>query len=432
MGQSLPIQGIRMLVLFLGLLCIIQANAVPADINTVPVHDNGLMNPGELELARDLDVHEANNAGLINPTDLIPNIYLEPTVRFVDDIEEEGDEWKEEVMDRADKTCGCGSSITNPSGRIVNGKEVNPVHSRPYQVMLQLCFTNVCSLCGGTLLNKRYVLSAMHCVYNKKRGWAKDIKAVIGEHNIQYDWETKAKEQAIRVVDIVSRRDYNTETMDNDIAILKLGEDVKFSRYVIPACLPSRMQNDYTGRSAVVSGWGAISEGGPSSKYLKETTVRIVGRNDRTCQGYRINSAQDLIKFCAYASGTDSCQGDSGGPLVLKDNGGKNTVVGVVSYGYGCARPNVAGVYAKVTGYLHWINRSIKDGWCDGSESSSSSSGGNSSNKPSSGRPCNLKCYIGSPTGNFILNGIRAKCIRGICQSTDGSDLCAALGVRGC
>merc|ERR1712142_1173623 len=167
------------------------------------------------------------------------------------------------------------------------------------------------------------------------------------------------------------------------------------------------------------SGWGAIYEDGPSSKYLKETTVRIVSSRDRTCRGYGID---DSLQMCGYAYRTDSCQGDSGGPLVLKD-GGKNTVVGVVSYGYGCARPNVAGVYAKVTGYLHWINRSIKDGWCDGSESSSSSSGGNSSNKPSSGRPCNLKCYIGSPTGNFILNGIRAKCIRGICQSTDGSDL---------
>jgi len=414
-----------MLVLTLCLLCIIQANAVPAEINSVPAHDNGLVNPADLTLDRDLDVHEAHADGLINPSELTPTFFLQPNVRAVDDIEEEE---AEEVMDRSVKTCGCGTSITNPSGRIVAGSEVRPVHKLPYQVRLQLCRASGCSLCGGTLLNKRYVLSAMHCVYSGKKGWVTNIEAVIGEHNVQQDWETKAKEQVIRVVDIVHRKDYDEKNIENDICILKLGEDVKFSKYVVPACLPSSARNDYTGKSAVVSGWGAIYEDGPSSKYLKETTVRIVSSRDRTCRGYRID---DSLQMCGYAYRTDSCQGDSGGPLVLKD-GGKNTVVGVVSYGAGCARPNTAGVYAKVTGYLPWILSNIKDGWCDGTEGSSSSSSSSSSNTSSTAKPCNLTCFIGRPTGTFYLNGVQSKCVRGICTAPDGSDLCAALGVRGC
>ena len=63
-------------------------------------------------------------------------------------------------------------------------------------------------------------------------------------------------------------------------------------------------------------------------------------------------------KMCGYKAGTDSCQGDSGGPLVVKEDG-RWTVVGVVSYGLGCARTGYAGVYARVTNYLDWINTNI-------------------------------------------------------------------------
>ena len=66
-------------------------------------------------------------------------------------------------------------------------------------------------------------------------------------------------------------------------------------------------------------------------------------------------------KMCAYKQGTDSCQGDSGGPLVVQEDG-RWTVVGVVSYGIGCARTGYSGVYARVNNYLDWINQNIADG----------------------------------------------------------------------
>ena len=64
-------------------------------------------------------------------------------------------------------------------------------------------------------------------------------------------------------------------------------------------------------------------------------------------------------KMCAYKEASDSCAGDSGGPLVVKENG-RWTIVGVVSYGVGCARRGYAGVYARVTSYLDWINHHIE------------------------------------------------------------------------
>merc|ERR1739848_511268 len=98
--------------------------------------------------------------------------------------------------------------------------------------------------------------------------------------------ETSADEQSIQVEDIISRSDYNENTIENDIAILKLSQDVTFSDYVVPACLPSSSSNSYTGQSATVSGWGTTSEGGDTSAFLKETSVNVVSATDSTCSGY--------------------------------------------------------------------------------------------------------------------------------------------------
>ena len=108
----------------------------------------------------------------------------------------------------------------------------------------------------------------------------------------------------------------------------------------------------------ILQGWGTTSEGGSTSSVLKETTQTILSSTDPICvQGSQDNPVPNS-KMCGYKQGTDSCQGDSGGPLVVKEDG-RWTVVGVVSYGLGCARTGYAGVYARVTNYLDWINTNI-------------------------------------------------------------------------
>lgn len=64
--------------------------------------------------------------------------------------------------------------------------------------------------------------------------------------------------------------------------------------------------------------------------------------------------------ICAYANGKDSCQGDSGGPLTVKNDDGQYELIGVVSFGFGCARPNVPGVYASVPSALDWIKENTE------------------------------------------------------------------------
>ena len=94
------------------------------------------------------------------------------------------------------------------------------------------------------------------------------------------------------------------------------------------------------------------------SDVLKLTQQTILASTERACVTGAQQSPVPNSKMCAYREGTDSCQGDSGGPLVVSEDG-RWTVVGVVSYGIGCARPGYAGVYARVTNYLDWINQNI-------------------------------------------------------------------------
>ena len=103
-------------------------------------------------------------------------------------------------------------------------------------------------------------------------------------------------------------------------------------------------------------------------------------------------------KMCAYKQGTDSCQGDSGGPLVVQEDG-RWTVVGVVSYGIGCARTGYSGVYARVNNYLDWINQNIADGWCG--TSSTTSSAPSTTSSSTMGPTCDLRCTnVGSLTAD--------------------------------
>ena len=70
--------------------------------------------------------------------------------------------------------------------------------------------------------------------------------------------------------------------------------------------------------------------------------------------GYSITDGM----ICAGEEGKDSCQGDSGGPMVASVNG-TSVLVGVVSWGIGCAQEGYPGVYARVANYVDWIEETM-------------------------------------------------------------------------
>merc|ERR1712136_223854 len=240
-------------------------------------------------------------------------------------------------------------------GYIVGGSNAQR-GSLPWQVSLQ----SWGHFCGGTIIGKRWILTAAHCFTRGSNG----VKVVAGEHNLRY---SEGSEQKIYVERHFTHPSYGSRSQKNDITLLKLSTDLRFDSYTQPACLPKLADenHDYApGTNVIVSGWGSTRANyaaRSSPSVLQEVSVPLI--SDATCKKSKYYGSQiSYSMFCAGklgVGGVDSCQGDSGGPVVKMVNG-KWTVLGVVSWGYGCARPDKPGVYTRVARFDKWIQDTMK------------------------------------------------------------------------
>jgi len=260
-------------------------------------------------------------------------------------------------------TCECAAAV--PSPRIVGGKEVDPRYRLPYQALVYPCVSGVgCFLCGGTIVNKKYIITAAHCT-EYQGSTITNVNVAIGEQNI-CDGLTNEGGSFISAKRVINHPDYGNH--DNDIALLELSKEITFTDRIKPACLPTSEIKDYSGWASTISGWGGTIAYAPGNRphqpqqcELKESFIQVLSPTDEKCSSY-LKTTTSKSKLCAWAKGTDTCQGDSGGPLTVAENG-KFVLIGVVSYGSGCAH-TTPGVYARVQGFLPWIKSIIADGEC--------------------------------------------------------------------
>jgi len=224
-------------------------------------------------------------------------------------------------------------------GRIVGGYEID-IASVPYQVSLQ----RGSHFCGGSIISKDWILTAAHCTDNQAPA---NIKVRVGSSM------HVSNGSLVSIKRIVQHKKFSYSNIDYDYSLLELNESLILDerRQQIDLPRPFEIIKDKT--TCLVTGWGNTQNSSESRLHLRGADVPIFNQVECS-KAYKRYGGVTSRMICAGfdEGGKDACQGDSGGPLVCN-----NKLVGIVSWGYGCAQPKYPGVYSRVSYVRQWIKQ---------------------------------------------------------------------------
>lgn len=262
------------------------------------------------------------------------------------------------------KQAACGDPAiepdTAPGDRIVNGHEAVP-HSWPWQVSLQLASVKpVGHFCGGALVENNFVVTAGHCLRDRK---PEEILIKIGAHDLLNDDGVQYREaEVISIHPMYSERD-----MSYDVGVIKLNVPVNFTDTVRPVCLPGMGATLPKNTTCFSTGWGQTRGTGHSTQ-LKQT--RQVVQSFDACEAVRISQpvlrADNVVCAKDESELSGPCHGDSGGPFVCQNKGtGRWFLHGMTSMGvditYSSAICGIgsSSIWSSTIAHRSYINRAL-------------------------------------------------------------------------
>jgi trypsin len=233
-----------------------------------------------------------------------------------------------------------------PTTRIVGGQPANR-GTTPWYVLLFPYNNNGYTMCGGTAVGQRWILTAAHCVNGQSGSEIATSEAYVNPASSN---PSRAGNVAWESVTIHPA--YNANTSAYDFALIRTKQNIDTTTLGYNADWNAPSINT----ALKVHGFGTLSYEGNRSTYLRTAAIDDLAGPADACGDYGYSYDPETM-LCAgvIGGGRDSCQGDSGGPLTTAD--GSPQLVGVVSWGNGCADADYPGVYGRVSTAADWIRR---------------------------------------------------------------------------
>ncbi|XP_028159100.1 trypsin CFT-1-like [Ostrinia nubilalis] len=242
-------------------------------------------------------------------------------------------------------SCVAVNAFPERQTKIVGGTETT-VNQYPEVASLLYSYWGIFynQACGGSILNTRSILTAAHCVVGDS---ASNWRIRVGSTY------ANSGGTVLSVGSIAYHGSYDSQTNDYDVAILRSATTIVFGTLVKQSSIAGPSYNLADNQAVWAVGWGTTSSGGSASEKLRHVQIWTV--NQAVCrQRYAVwgNTITDNMLCSGWldVGGRDQCQGDSGGPLFHN-----SVVVGICSWGRGCALAAYPGVNTRVSRFTAWI-----------------------------------------------------------------------------
>ncbi|KAI5641089.1 trypsin domain-containing protein [Phthorimaea operculella] len=262
-----------------------------------------------------------------------------------------------------------GTAMAGPTPYLANLDErtVRVVGGRPTTIEQYPFMANMRRLgnfgaysqsCGGSLISRSAVVTAAHCTYgDASLSWRVRLGTSLRNQQSGSDYT---------LTRIINHEYYDRPlSLNNDVSVVFLRESVVFGATIQPIKLAGKNYDLPDNAIVTTIGWGALASGGGFPDQLQEVDINVIPQ-EICAERYEALKENPVYEawpniteamICAGildVGGADACQGDSGGPLIHHEEDG-DVLVGIVSWGFGCADPVYPGVNARVSALAEWI-----------------------------------------------------------------------------